>query len=120
MYPGEVTKLDDYVRCSTRLRDAMHPHVISLLREGLSVVMDFPANTLQQRQWLRSIFETAKAPHELHFIDVSDEVCKRRLQDRNQSGTHPFQPSEADFELVTRYFVAPSPNEGFNLITHRL
>lgn len=119
MYPGEITTLDDYVRCSARLRDAVHPHVVSLLREGLSVVMDFPANTISQRQWLRGIFETANAAHELHYIDVPDEVCKRRLRNRNLAGEHPFQPSEEDFDLFTSHFVAPLPDEGFNIITQR-
>lgn len=119
LYPGEITMLDDYVRCSARLRDAIRPHIVSLLGQGLSVVMDFPANTLRQRQWLRGIFETANAAHELHYIDVPDAVCKKRLRDRNLAGDHPFQSSEADFDLVTSYFVAPVPDEGFNIITHR-
>ena len=34
LYPGEITTLDDYVRCSKRLRDAMEPHIISMLAEA--------------------------------------------------------------------------------------
>ncbi len=119
LYPGEIAMLDDYVRCSALLRDAIRPHVVSLLREGLSVVMDFPANTIRQRQWLRGVFETANAAHELHYVDVSNEVCKRRLRDRNLASEHPFQPSEAEFDLFTSHFVAPVPDEGFNITIHR-
>ncbi|MCR9220367.1 MAG: ATP-binding protein [Alphaproteobacteria bacterium] len=119
LFPNEIVSLDDYVRCSARLREAIGPHVTALLREGLSVVMDFPANTPRQRRWLRGLFEAADVPHELHFLDVPDTVCKRRLLDRNRSGRHAFQPTEADFDLVTSYFTPPDAAEGFNLIIHR-
>jgi predicted kinase len=119
LYPDEISTLDDYVRCSARLRDAINPHVVSLLHEGLSVVMDFPANTISQRQWLRGIFETADVAHELHYVDVSNEVCKMRLRDRNLAGEHPFQTSETEFDLFTSHFVAPTFDEGFNIIIHR-
>ena len=119
LYPGDISTLDDYVRCSARLREAFHPHIVSLLGAGLSVVMDFPANTIRQRKWLRGLFEAADVAHELHYIDVADEVCKKRLRDRNQAGEHPFQASEAEFDLFTSYFVAPTPDEGFNIVIHR-
>ncbi len=119
LYPGEIELLDDYVRCSGRLCEAIGPHVVSLLKEGMSVVMDFPANTHKQRHWLRGLFEAADVGHELHYLDVPDEVCKNRLRIRNDTGDHAFQPSEADFDLFTRYFVAPTVDEGFNLIVHQ-
>ncbi len=119
LFPDEISTLDDYVRYSARLRDAAGPHVVSLLLEGVSVVMDFPANTGQQRLWLRSLFEAAGVHHELHFIDVPDDVCKNRLRERNKSGKHAFKPSEADFDLFTRYFVPPTADEGFNIVVHK-
>src|ERR1700687_1292119 len=82
-----------------RLRNAMGPHVVSLLKAGMSVVLDFPANTLASRSWMRRIFEDANAANELHSLDVSDETCKRRLRERNSAGEHPFQPSESDYEI---------------------
>lgn len=119
LYPCEIQNLEDYARCTARLRDAIRPHVVALLSEGLSVVMDFPANTISQRQWLRGVFETAKSDHELHYLDVPNEVCKKRLRNRNRAGEHPFQPSEEEFDLFCSYFVAPHSDEGFDLITHR-
>jgi predicted kinase len=62
LYPDEMTTVGDYVRCSARLREAMGPHVTRLLNAGVSVVLDFPANTLANRAWMRSIFETAGSP----------------------------------------------------------
>jgi hypothetical protein len=46
------------------------------LREGLSVVLDFPANTVKWRSWMRSLIDQAHVAHELHFLDVSDAICK--------------------------------------------
>jgi hypothetical protein len=81
-------------------------------------VLDFHANTLASRSWMRGIIEAASAAHELHFLDVSDETCKRRLKERNSAGEHPYQVSESDYEIFTSYFVAPTQDEGFNVIVH--
>jgi predicted kinase len=88
------------------------------LQHGLSVVLDFPANTVSYRDWMRSLITQANAAHELHLLDVPDAICKQRLRDRNAGGEHPFQVSEADYELFTSYFVRPAPNEGFNIVVH--
>lgn len=118
LYPGEIATLDDYLRCSGRLKKAMGPHVEALLRAGLSVVLDFPANTLQQRAWLRSLYEATGSAHRLHYLVASDGVCKARLRQRNQDGTQDFTPSDEDFDLITSYFVPPAPEEGFEIIRH--
>ncbi|RJF90151.1 ATP-binding protein [Oleomonas cavernae] len=115
LYPGEQASVADYVRNAARLRSVMGGHVETLLRAGLSVVLDFPANTLANRQWMRSIFEAAGADHQLHYLDVPDAVCKARLKARNLAGAHDFAASEAEFDLITSYFVAPTAAEGFNL-----
>lgn len=119
LYPDTQTCLADYARNAARLRDAMGPHIVSLLRLGVSVVLDFPANTLASRAWMRTLFEEAGVAHQLHVLDVPDAVCKARLRRRNAEGTHAFTVTEADFELFSRYFVPPAPEEGFTLILHR-
>jgi predicted kinase len=75
LYPDEIHTLADYVRCSGRLRQIMAVHVEALLVSGMSVVLDFPANTLNSRAWARGIFEKAGVAHRLHFLDVPDAVC---------------------------------------------
>ncbi|MBD2112078.1 MULTISPECIES: AAA family ATPase [Cyanophyceae] len=117
LYPDELNTLADYVRYSTRLNTVMGIHVEALLRAGLSVVLDFPANTVKSRQWMKAIVERAEAAHVLYYLDVPDAECKRRLRLRNESGTHEFAPTEADFDQFTSYFVPPAPEEGFNVIT---
>src|ERR1700742_176082 len=42
LFLDELKTIDDYRRCSDRLRNAMGPHVVSLLKAGTSVVLDFP------------------------------------------------------------------------------
>ena len=119
LFHAELKTLEDYARYSRRLRNAMGPHVVSLLRIGVSAVLDFPANGVETRRWMRGIFEEADAANELHFVDVSDEVCKQRLRERNAADKHPFQTGEADYDRFTSYFTPPSLDEGFNVIVHR-
>jgi predicted kinase len=117
LYPDELSTLADYVRYSTRLNTVMGVHVEALLRAGLSVVLDFPANTVKSRQWMKAIVERAGVAHILYYLDVPDAECKRRLRQRNESGAHEYAPTEADFDQFTSYFVPPAPEEGFNVIT---
>ena len=118
LYPGEQNSLDDYLRNSTRLRSAMAPHLVALLRTGMSVVLDFPANTLVSRAWMRTLFEEAGVAHQFHWLDASDETCKARLRQRNAGGEHAFHVSDEDFDLFTSHFVPPEADEGFNVIHH--
>jgi predicted kinase len=119
LYPGEILAIADYVRCAGRLRTAMAGHIEALLAAGMSVVLDFPANTTATRAWARGIFKQAGAAHRLHYLDVSDEVCKARLRARNAAGEHAFETSEQAFEQITRHFVAPTADEGFDIVLHR-
>ncbi|KMN32284.1 MULTISPECIES: ATP-binding protein [Chromobacterium] len=119
LYPGEIRTLTDYVRRSQSLKDALAPHLAALLGQGLSVVLDMPANTLDNRRWMRELIDASGAAHQLHHLDVDDDACKSRLRQRNAKGSHPFSVSEAEFDHITRYFVPPGAQEGFNIITHR-
>ena len=116
LYPGELNELADYVRLSARLREAMTSHIVDVLKTGLSVVLDFPANTPGQRAWMRAVIDQSGADHVLHFLDVPDAVCKARLQARNASGEHPFETSDEQFDLFTSRFAPPTPDEGFNVV----
>lgn len=118
LYRGEQTTLADYVRNAACLRTVIGPHVVALLRVGISVVLDFPANTQANRAWMRSLFETAGVGHQLHYLDVSDATCKARLHRRNAGGEHEFMVTDAQFDLITSHFLPPTADEGFNLIVH--
>ncbi len=119
LFPGEQNTLADYVRNSTRLRSAIAVHLVDLLRSGLSIVLDFPANTPSSRAWMRTLFEDAGCAHRLHYLDVADEVCKARLRRRSESGVHEFTVSDEDFDLFTSHFVPPAADEAFEVVLHR-
>src|SRR5215467_5791144 len=56
LFPGEITDIPDFVKYSSRLKNALAPHVCALLSTGISVVLDFPGNTRAQRAWFRDLF----------------------------------------------------------------
>ena len=118
LFRQELKTLDDYRVYSARLRAAMGPHVVAVLRAGLSVVLDFPANTLVSRRWMRAIADEAGCADVLHVLDPPDAVCKARLKARNEGGQHPFQTSDAEFDEFSRHFVRPTPDEGFHIVLH--
>jgi predicted kinase len=118
LFPSENRTIEDFARLSARLRAAMAPHIVDILRQEISVVLDFPANTISWRSWMRSLINKAGVAHELHVLDVPDAICKERLRRRNSAGEHPYQVSEESFDQFTSYFVLPTPDEGFNIIVH--
>ena len=119
LFPGEITDIPEFIKYSSRLRNALGPHVCALLSKGISVVLDFPANTKAQRAWFRELFERTNAEHELHFVDASDALCKRQLKERSKDlsqGT-PWT-TDAEFEGITVYFQPPSEDERFHVVRH--
>lgn len=119
LFGPDMHEVADYVRFSRRLREAMGPHLVELLGAGLSVVLDFPANTRAVRAWMKDIYEAAGADHQLHFLDLPDDVCRDRLHQRNASGAHDFAATDEQFDLITGYFEAPGEDEGFAITLHR-
>lgn len=84
---------------------------MDIMRQGLSVALDFPANTVRMRAWMRGILDDANVAHELHVLDLPDAVCLTQLHACNAQGTHPFQVSDANFATFTAHYAPPSPEE---------
>jgi predicted kinase len=116
LYGPELKTLADFFERCERLRVTLSPHVVGLLRADVSVVLDFHANTVRSRRWMRAMFEEAKASHQLHFLDVPDEICRSRMHARKAAGGDGV--SDAEFDHVTSFFVPPDPSEGFNVIRY--
>ena len=120
LYPEEINNVNDYLKYSSRLKAILSEHIQNLLLQGISVVLDFPGNTPSQRNWFRSIFESVGANHSLHYVVASDELCKRQLKIRSQDKPEGSAfTTEGEFEAITKYFQAPTPEEEFNMQTYQ-
>lgn len=108
------------MRLARQVRAVMGPLVTDMLRAGTSVVLDFPANTPADRQWLRALADAAQVPHCVHYIEASDETCRARLHLRNGRAEHEFAATDAEFDLITSHFRVPDPEEGVEISVHRL
>lgn len=117
IYPNKVRSIASYIEYSNQLKPQIKKLVQSILNTGTDVVMDFPANTTSQRNWFREIFSEIGAAHCLVYIDCENERClkqieKRRIEQPERAKTD----TEEVFEKVTKHFVEPRDNEGFNII----
>ena len=119
LYPGEIQNIQDFVKYSARVRNALSLHIQDLLSRGVSVVLDFPGNTKAQRQWFRGLFEDVSVEHELHFVDVPNDLCKLQLRQRSEAlpAGSPWT-TDAEFDAITAYFQAPTEDERFNVIRY--
>jgi len=116
LYPNKITSLESYVEYSNRLKPQIKKLVQAILVSGTDVVMDFPANTISQRGWFRSIFSEIEAPHELVYIDLANEDCLRQIEKRRvQQPERAKTDTKEMFEAVTKYFLEPQTEEGFNV-----
>ena len=116
LYPNRVTSLESYIHYSKLMEPLIKELVQSILQTGSNVVLDFPANTLNQRNWFKSIFSEIGCEHNLVYINASDSIClkqiaQRRLEQPNREKTD----TKAMFDLMNRYFVEPQMDEGFNI-----
>jgi predicted kinase len=121
LFPNLIVNVASYLEYSGRINRMVGPQVAAILSRGVSVVLDFPANTRNQRAWFRGIIDTAGVEHELHFLDTPDAVSKARLKARSAHlppGTK--WTTEADFELIASHFLPPAADEAFNVIVHRV
>jgi predicted kinase len=119
LFPNMIVNVASYLEYSGRINRLVAPLVVDVLSRGISVVMDFPGNTRNQRAWFRSIIEQAGVDHELHFIDMPDEICRAQLRARSAHlppGTK--WTTDEDFDLIAAHFRAPSDEEAFNVVRH--
>lgn len=116
VYPNKISSLEDYIVYSKQLKPQIKKLVQSILLTGTDVVMDFPANTVSQRQWFMSIFSEIEACHELVYINLSNEECLRQIEKRRiQHPERNTTDTKEMFESVTEYFAEPQPEEGFTI-----
>ncbi len=116
LYPNKITSLQDYIKYSNRLKPKIKKLVQSILVTGTNVVMDFPANTVSQRDWFRDIYSQISAPHNLVYIKLNNEDCLKQIAARRiQQPSRATTDTKEMFEQVTKYFIEPTDIEKFNI-----
>lgn len=116
-YPNEINSFDDYLAYSARIKTFVKLHVQSILKTGTNVVMDFPANTINQRAWFNGLCNEIECNHELIYLDLSNAQCLLQIAKRRDEQPERAQfDNEAVFYHVTNFFEPPSENEGLNVI----
>jgi len=117
LYPNQIQSFDDYLTFSSRMKPFVHSHVQQLLKIGVNVVMDFPGNTINQRQWFLDIVSEIQADHQLIYLNIDDATCLQQLKIRRQ--TNPERAdfdTEATFNYVSSFFEEPQASEGLNIL----
>ncbi|MDH5354108.1 MAG: ATP-binding protein [Gammaproteobacteria bacterium] len=116
LYPDKISSFEDYLKFSEQIKPLVKSHVQNILSTGTNVVMDFPANTVRQREWFKALFGEINAPHELIYLNTSEEVCLRQIAKRRieQPERAAFDTAEV-FHHVTSFFQEPTGDEGFNI-----
>ena len=112
LYAEKITSVKDYKYYSDKLKPVVSDTTRQILKKSINVVLDFPANTESQRQWLCSISDTINAMHICYFVDRSDEVCIKQLLKRGNPKTDTVEM----FHAITKYFVEPTESENINVL----
>lgn len=116
LYPNQISSFEDYLHYSVMLKSLIKAHVADILKTGTDVVMDFPANTVNQRKWFRELISDANAEHELIYLKASNEICLEQIMKRRiEKPERALYDTESMFNEVTQYFQEPDRSEGFNI-----
>jgi predicted kinase len=116
LYPSQIASFEDYIKFSSQLKPLVKSHVQNILCSGTNVVMDFPANTVSQRKWFKAIVSEIDAPHELIYLNTSEEICLRQIAQRCiELPERAKFDTEEIFHHVTSFFEEPSAEEGLNI-----
>lgn len=116
LYPDQIHSFADFLKYSAILKPLIRNHVTAILQTGVDVVLDFPANTVTQRNWFRELLNDANASGQLIYLKASDETCMQRLAKRRKE-----QPQRAAFDTVqvfmkvSEYFQEPDASEGLQI-----
>ena len=117
-YPGLINSFNDYLKFSSLIKPFVKAHAQQVLNLGINVVMDFPANTVSQRKWFQQLCSEVGSDHELYYLDLSDEQCLAQISKRRIEQPERAQfDNEAVFKQVTKFFEAPTRQEGLNIVS---
>lgn len=116
-----ASNLTEYLERRGRIRKLLIEHVPQMLLAGHDVVCDFGGNTVRDRAWVRSVYTSAGASHELHYIIADESLCRQRIRERNRTkpeGIYWGDVSDELFDAVNAYFQPPTSDEQFTVVEH--
>jgi len=74
--------LDEYVR---RIQDYLYGKSLEIAAAGTDVILDWGFWTSSEREYARSFYRQHGISCELHYLDITDELWKQRIAERNES-----------------------------------
>lgn len=80
LYAGD--KHDEYVE---KTKKYLLDKSIEIIETGINVVLDWGFWKKAERTFMKEFYATRKIEHEFHYIDVSDETWRMRLDQRNHA-----------------------------------
>lgn len=91
LYAGD--KHDEYV---DRTKKYLLDKSVEIMETGISVILDWGFWKKDERLYVKNFYSSKNMEHEFHYIDISDEVWKTRLEKRN----HAVSAGEANAYIV--------------------
>ena len=79
LYAGE--KHDEYTE---RLQNYLLGKSVEIIETGLSVILAWGFWTREKRKRAREFFQSRNIDCEVHYLDVSDDVWRERIEKRNR------------------------------------
>lgn len=73
-------KHDEYVE---KLKSYLFDKSVEIVRTGVNVILDWGFWTKQERVFAREFYKSKNIECEFHYIDVSDDIWKQRIAQRN-------------------------------------
>ena len=80
LYAGD--KHDEYV---DKTKKHLLDKSVEIIETGISVILDWGFWKKDERTYVKEFYSAKNIEHEFHYIDISDEVWRARLNKRNSA-----------------------------------
>ena len=88
---------------------------LELIDKNINVVLDWGFWTRKEREFAKDFYKSRGIDCELHYIDISDDVCKARIEKRNKAvltdKTSAYYVDENLLDKFNSIFETPSEDE---------
>lgn len=97
LYAGD--RHDEY---AAKTKKYLLDKAVEIVESGISVILDWGFWTKNERTSVKEFYTAKKIAHEFHYLDISDEIWKARLDKRN----HAVSAGEVDAYIVDENLLA--------------